>query len=160
MSDSNVVRALRAAASDAPLPTGIVTFLLADIEGSVRLWETDRTAMTTALARLDVLVEQVALRHGGVRPVEQGEGDSFVVAFASAEAAVACALDLQLEMAAERWPGDITLRARMALHTGSTQLRDEGNYIGTTISRCGRLRSLAHGGQTLVSPTTYELVAD
>lgn len=160
MPESTVVRALRRAVPASPLPTGVVTFLLADIEGSVRLWESDRASMTRALARLDLLVEQATEQHEGARPVEQGEGDSFVVAFPSAENAVACAFELQRAMAFEAWPGDIKLRARIAIHSGEAQLRDEGNYIGTTISRCGRLRSLAHGGQTLISPSTYELVAD
>jgi len=120
-----------------------VTFLLADIEGSVRLWESDRASMTRALARLDLLVDQATEKHAGARPVEQGEGDSFVIVFPSAENAVACAVELQRSMAVEVWPGGIKLRARLALHTGEAQLRDEGNYIGTTISRCGRLRSLA-----------------
>ena len=160
MPESNVVRALRRAVPSTPLPTGVVTFLLADIEGSVRLWESDRASMTRALARLDLLVDQATEKHAGARPVEQGEGDSFVIVFPSAENAVACAVELQRSMAVEVWPGGIRLRARLALHTGEAQLRDEGNYIGTTISRCGRLRSLAHGGQTLISPSTYELVAD
>ena len=160
MPESTVVRALRRPVPAAPLPTGVVTFLLADIEGSVRLWESDRGSMTRALARLDLLVEEATERHEGARPVEQGEGDSFVVVFPSAENAVTCAFALQRAMAVEAWPGDIKLRARIAIHTGEAQLRDEGNYIGTTISRCGRLRSLAHGGQTLLSPATYELVAD
>src|SRR5687767_1397245 len=95
MPESNVVRALRGAASSAPLPTGVVTFLLADIEGSVRLWESDRASMTRTLARLDLLVDQATEQHAGARPVEQGEGDSFVVVFPSAEDAVGCALQLQ-----------------------------------------------------------------
>ena len=86
-------------------------------------------------------------RHGGVRPVEQGEGDSFVVAFARASDAVACALALQRAPLAP-------IRLRIGMHTGEVQLRDEGNYIGPTINRTARLRDLAHGGQTVLSGAT------
>ena len=88
-----------------------------------------------------------------MRPVEQGEGDSFVVAFTRASDAVACALALQ------RAPLSPIL-LRIGLHTGEVQLRDEGNYIGPTINRTGRLRDLAHGGQTVLSGTTSDLVID
>src|SRR5262245_64113303 len=77
------------------LPTGTVTLLLADVEGSTRLWQTQPQEMTAAIARLDRTLTEIVAAHGGVRPVEQGEGDSFVVAFARAGDAVACALDLQ-----------------------------------------------------------------
>ena len=77
------------------LPTGTVTLLLADVEGSTRLWETQPEEMTAAFARLDHTLSDLIAAHDGVRPVEQGEGDSFVVAFARASDAVACALELQ-----------------------------------------------------------------
>ena len=77
------------------LPTGTVTLLLADVEGSTRLWETQPDEMTTALARLDRTLTDIVAAHDGVRPVEQGEGDSFVRAFSRASDAVACALALQ-----------------------------------------------------------------
>ena len=117
------------------LPVGTVTLLLSDTEGSARLWEADREAMTAAVARLDMLITDAVGRHSGVRPVEQGEGDSFVAAFSRASDALACALALQLALASEPWPGGIELRLRMALHTGEVQLRDEGNYIGAEIGR-------------------------
>src|SRR5271163_5271230 len=74
------------------LPTGTVTLLMADVEGSTRLWETQPDEMTTALARLNQIVSGIIAAHHGVRPVEQGEGDSFVAAFARASDAVAVAL--------------------------------------------------------------------
>ena len=77
------------------LPTGTVTLLLADVEGSTRLWEAQAEQMTAAFARLDRALSDLVSVHSGVRPVEQGEGDSFVVAFARASDAVACALELQ-----------------------------------------------------------------
>ena len=77
------------------LPTGTVSLLLADVEGSTQLWETQADEMTDAIAHLDRTLSDLLAAHGGVRPVEQGEGDSFVVAFARASDAVECALQLQ-----------------------------------------------------------------
>src|SRR6202051_13819 len=135
------------------LPTGTVTLLLADVEGSTRLWETQPAEMTAAIARLNQTVSDVLATHDGVRPVEQGEGDSFVAAFARASDAVAAALELQRAPLAP-------IRLRIGVHTGEIQRRDEGNYIGPTINRTARLRDLAHGGQTVLSGTTGDLVAD
>jgi class 3 adenylate cyclase len=135
------------------LPTGTVTLLLADVEGSTRLWDTQPEEMTAAFARLDRALSDLVSAHGGVRPVEQGEGDSFVAAFARASDAVACALGLQRAPLAP-------IRLRIGVHTGEVQLRDEGNYIGPTINRTARLRDLAHGGQTVLSGVTEALVID
>src|SRR6201997_120659 len=135
------------------LPTGTVTLLLADVEGSTRLWETQPEVMTAAVARLNQTVFGVVAAHGGVCPVEQGEGDSFVAVFPRASDAVACALELQRAPLAP-------IRLRIGVHTGEVQLRDEGNYAGPTINRTARLRDLGHGGQTLLSGTTEDLVAD
>ncbi|SPM35303.1 Predicted ATPase [Mycobacterium rhizamassiliense] len=135
------------------LPTGTVTLLLADVEGSTRLWETQPEKMTIALAELNRAVDQAVPAFGGVRPVEQGEGDSFVAAFARASDAVACALALQRAPLAP-------IKLRLGLHTGEVQLRDDANYAGPTINRTARLRDLGHGGQTLLSGVTESLVAD
>src|SRR4029077_21090226 len=135
------------------LPTGTVTLLLADVEGSTRLWETQPEEMTAACARLKRARGDLVSAQGGVRPVEQGEGDSFVAAFTRASDAVACALDLQRAPLAP-------IRLRIGLHTGEVQLRDEANYIGPTINRTARIRDLAHGGQTVLSGTTTDLVCD
>ncbi|HME76545.1 MAG TPA: LuxR C-terminal-related transcriptional regulator [Mycobacterium sp.] len=135
------------------LPTGTVTLLLADVEGSTRLWETQPDEMTAAIARLNQTVSEIIATHDGVRPVEQGEGDSFVAAFARASDAVAATLAMQRAPLAP-------IRLRIGVHTGEIQLRDEGNYAGPTINRTARLRDLGHGGQTLLSGTTEDLVAD
>jgi predicted ATPase/class 3 adenylate cyclase/DNA-binding CsgD family transcriptional regulator len=135
------------------LPTGTVTLLLADVEGSTRLWETQPDEMTAAIARLNQNVSEIIATHDGVRPVEQGEGDSFVAAFTRASDAVAAALALQRAPLAP-------IRLRIGVHTGEIQLRDEGNYAGPTINRTARLRDLGHGGQTLLSGTTEDLVAE
>lgn len=139
------------------LPTGTVTLLLADVEGSTRLWETQPDAMRAAVERLDATLSDAVAAHRGVRPVEQGEGDSFVIAFARAADAVACALALQRAPLAP-------IKLRIGLHSGDIQLRSqtsgEANYIGPTINRTARLRDLAHGGQTVLSGATEPLVVD
>jgi predicted ATPase/class 3 adenylate cyclase len=138
------------------LPTGTVTLLLADVEGSTRLWETQPEEMTAAFARLDQALSDAVAAHDGVRPVEQGEGDSFVIAFGRASDALACALDLQRAPLAP-------IRLRIGMHTGEVRLRDPKdptNYIGPTINRTARLRDLAHGGQTVISGATEPLVVD
>jgi predicted ATPase/class 3 adenylate cyclase/DNA-binding CsgD family transcriptional regulator len=135
------------------VPTGTVALLLADVEGSTRLWETRPEEMSAAVAQLDRTLTDLVCAHHGVRPVEQGEGDSFVVAFTRASDAVQCALALQRAPLAP-------IRLRIGVHTGEVRLRDEGNYIGPTINRTARLRELAHGGQTVLSGTTSDLVAD
>ena len=127
--------------------------LLADVEGSTRLWQTQPGEMSAAIARLDRALSDLLAAHHGVRPVEQGEGDSFVVAFARASDAVAFAMQLQLTPLSP-------IKLRVGLHTGEVQLRDEANYIGPTINRTARLRDLAHGGQTVLSATTSDLLAD
>ncbi|SDC98063.1 helix-turn-helix transcriptional regulator [Rhodococcus tukisamuensis] len=135
------------------LPTGTVTLLLADVEGSTRLWESRPDDMTDAVALLDRTVSELVTAHGGARPVEQGEGDSFVAAFTRASDAVACALDIQRAPLAP-------IALRIGVHTGEVQLRDEGNYIGPTVNRAARLRDLAHGGQTVLSGATEAVVTD
>src|ERR1700722_2916019 len=110
------------------LPTGTVTLLLADVEGSTRLWETQPEEMATAIARLNQTVSEIIVTHDGVRSVEQGEGDSFVAAFARASDAVAAALEMQRAPLAP-------IRLRIGVHTGEIQFRDKGNYAGPTINR-------------------------
>ena len=142
------------------LPAGTVTFLLSDIEGSTRLWQDEPEAMALAVPEHYALLEDAVARHGGVRPVEQGEGDSIVAAFSRGSDAAAAALEIQRCMRTHEWPDGPALRVRVALHTAEAQLRDEGNYFGLALSRCARLRELAHGGQVLVSRATHDLVID
>ena len=142
------------------LPTGTVTFLLTDVEASTAAWQRAPDVMPAAVVRLDALLDQTITAHAGVRPVEQGEGDSVVAAFARPSDAIAAALDAQQALQAEPWPEGAELRVRMALHTGEIVLRGEGNYGGTTLHRCARLRACAHGGQVVVSRATAELVLD
>jgi len=142
------------------LPVGTVTFLLTDVEGSTQRWEHAPTPMGVAIARHYELLDAAIVANQGVRPVEQGEGDSVVGAFARASDAIAAALDAQRQLAAEVWPDGAALAVRMAIHTGEAELRDEGNYFGPAVIRCARLRAIARGGQVLVSGPTAEVVGD
>ena len=142
------------------LPSGTVTFLLSDVEGSTRLWEVARDAMAVALPRSLELVEELATAHGGVLPVEQGEGDSRLAVFQRASDALEAALAIQRAMAEEPWPEGAVVRVRLAVHAGDTRLRDERTYGGGVVHRAARLRALARGGQILVSRAVHDLVAD
>jgi class 3 adenylate cyclase len=139
--------------SEQSLPTGTVTLLMADVEGSTRIWETQPDKMAAALIAMDRTLADLVPANNGVRPIEQGEGDSFVVAFTRPGDAVSCALDLQQV-------GLSPIRLRIGVHTGEILLRDEGNYMGPTINRAARLRDVAHGGQTVLSGTTSDLVGN
>jgi predicted ATPase/class 3 adenylate cyclase/DNA-binding CsgD family transcriptional regulator len=142
------------------LPTGTVTFLLSDVEGSTQRWEASPQAMAVAIPRHYELLDAAIVGHGGVRPIEQGEGDSVVGAFSRASDAVAAAVAAQQALAAEPWPAGAALRVRVAVHTGEAQIRDHGYYLGPTLNRCARIRATGHGGQVLVSAATAALVTD
>jgi predicted ATPase/class 3 adenylate cyclase/DNA-binding CsgD family transcriptional regulator len=137
-----------------PLPTGTVTFLLTDVEGSTAAWERDPDGTAKVIAAHYDLLDQAIVANAGRRPVEQGEGDSVVAVFARATDAVAAALDAQRSLAG------LGLGVRIAVHTGEIEMRDEGNYFGQTVIRCARLRGIGHGGQILVSDTTRLLVGN
>lgn len=141
------------------LPTGMVTFLFTDIEGSTLRWERAPEQMTEALARHDAILRDTLDRCGGV--LCQTAGDSFVVAFASAPAALDMALMAQRTLQAEAWPAEIgALRVRMALHTGMATQRADGYDANHTLTRQARLLATAHAHQILVSGTSRELLAD
>jgi predicted ATPase/class 3 adenylate cyclase len=142
----------------AALPAGTVTFLLTDIEGSTRLWETVPDAMEAALEQHNRLLAGVIEAHGGVVVTSRGEGDSFFAVFPSAVAAVEAAGACQLALNGEAWPTGASLRVRMGLHTGEAHVLD-GDYVDhAPINRCARVKAAAHGGQVLVTKTTRDLV--
>jgi class 3 adenylate cyclase len=147
-------------AETSSLPTGTVTFLLTDVEGSTRLWQEAPGEMAVAIARHYEILDSAVAFHGGVRPQEQGEGDSIVGAFANASDAICAAVAAQIVLLSESWPTTSPVRVRMAIHTGEAQLRDESNYVGLAIIRTARLRTLAHGGQILVSAASRAVAAD
>ena len=139
------------------MPTGTVTLLFTDIEGSTRLWERHPDAMVIALARHDSLMRSAIESHGGY--VFTTLGDAFCAAFAAARDAVAAAVRAQQILSAEPWPDPLELKVRMALHTGECEERD-GDYFGPAVNRAARLETLGYGGQVLASRSTAELVRD
>jgi predicted ATPase/DNA-binding CsgD family transcriptional regulator len=139
------------------LPAGSVTFMTADVADYASLTEATGAA---DIARHLELVAAAAEIRGGVRHVDPGRRDLVVTRFASASAAVAAALDLQLAMAAESWAGPRGPRVRMALHTGQTESGHDGVDGAEAIARCSRILALAHGGQTLLSEVTRDAVID
>ena len=145
------------AKTPAPLPTGTLTFLFSDIESSTRLWESYPDQMNAVIARHDDLIETSVAHHQGVVVRPRGEGDSRFAVFQRATDAVVVANDLQQLFWQEDWGIPERMRVRIALHTGEVELR-EGDYYGSAVNRCARLRNLAHGGQTLLTQVTYDLV--
>jgi len=141
----------------ADLPTGTVTLLLTDIEGSTRLWEAHAEAMRAALARHDALLRHCIDDHKG--HVFKTGGDAFCAAFHTAADALAAALEAQRALHREPWPEAAKLRVRMALHSGAVDMRD-GDYFGAPLNRVARLLAAGHGGQTLLSESTHDLCRD
>jgi class 3 adenylate cyclase len=141
------------------LPTGVVTFLMTDIEGSTRRWEQEPDAMRQALTRHDAIVTVCVQRQHGDVIKSKGEGDSVFAVFRHVRDAVTAALVLQCTLGLEKWATSTPLRVRMSVHTGPIELR-HGDYYGTTVNRCARLRALASGGQVLLSGATAELTRD
>ena len=139
----------------AALPTGTVTFLFTDIEGSTQRWDAHDETMSAAVQRHDAIGRAAMEAHGGY--VFKTLGDAFCVAFARPKAAVAAALDLQRALAAEDFAPVGGLRVRAALHTGAADERG-GDYFGPAVNRVARLLSIGHGGQTLLSGVMHDLV--
>ena len=138
-------------------PTGTITFLFTDIQGSTRLWEQHPEAMQTALDRHNALVREAIEQHGGY--VFKTVGDAFCSAFSIAPDALAAALAAQRALFAETWGETGRLRVRIALHTGSAGAYN-GDYTGFTLSRVARILAAGHGDQILLSRVTEELVGD
>src|SRR5688572_14628259 len=139
-------------------PTGTVTFLFTDIEGSTKLWEKSPRGMQVVLIRHDAVLWEAIEGHGGF--VFKTVGDAFCAAFPTALGALEAALATQRGLFSEVWGAEIgTLKARMALHTGAAHERD-GDYFGPPVNRVARLLSAGHGGQVLLSSSTQELVRD
>ena len=142
----------------ATLPTGTVTFLFTDIEGSTARWEHQRQAMQRALVRHDATLREAIEAHGG--HVFKTVGDAFYAVFTTTPDAVNAALQAQALLQRESWQEAIgTLQVRMALHTGVAEERD-GDYFGQPLNRVARLLGAGHGGQILLSLATHELVRD
>ena len=135
-------------------PSGTLTFLFTDIEGSTRRWQEDAAAMRDVLRRHDAILADVIEGAGG--RVFKHTGDGMCAAFSSVGAALGAAADVQRRMAGEDW-GPTPLRVRAALHTGEASERD-GDYFGPALNRVARIMAAGHGGQVLGSSTTASLV--
>ncbi len=169
-------------------PTGTVTFLFTDIEGSTQLWEKHPELMPRAFKRHEQIIRESVAKHGGY--AYKMIGDAFQVAFATAPDALAAAIDAQRALSAENWGGGeassstrsnqsddgikpnviskdqdfadaspLQMRVRMALHTGVTDERGD-DYVGSVLNRAARLLAAAHGGQILLSDAAETLVRD
>src|SRR5262249_13542116 len=130
------------------LPSGTVTFLFTDIEGSTSLWENAPESMRAALQRHDAILHGSIKAHGG--QVFSTGGDGLAAVFARSVDAIAAASQAQAALTTETWPKDAPVRVRMGVHTGETIERD-GDYFGPALNRAARLMGIGHGGQGLVS---------
>jgi predicted ATPase/class 3 adenylate cyclase len=139
------------------LPSGTVTFVFTDVEGSTRLWEQHPDAMRGALARHDEVVRGAIEAHGGY--VVKTTGDGFHAAFSAADAGVSAAVAVQRALDGEVWALPEPLRVRIGVHTGVASRRD-GDYFGSSLNRAARLMAIAHGGQVVCSQATTDLARD
>jgi class 3 adenylate cyclase len=138
-------------------PSGTVTLLFTDVEGSTRLWDAEREAMAAALRRHDEILRDAIEQAGGY--VFKTAGDSFCAAFSAARAGLDAALAAQRNLAAQSWPTSRPIVVRMGLHAGVCEERD-GDYFGPAVNRAARLLTVAGGGQVLVSGVAAELLSD
>src|SRR6476469_5497569 len=138
-------------------PTGTVTFLFTDVEGSTARWERHGAWMATAHARQEALLREAIAARGGW--AYKQIGDAFQAAFQTAPAALAAAVAAQQALAAEAWGAPGPLRVRMALHSGVAEERAD-DYVGPLLNRVARLLAAGHGGQILLTAAAYELARD
>ena len=141
------------------LPDGVVTFLFTDVQGSTRMWEESPNLMMRALEQHDEAIDEAVAANNGVSVKPRGEGDSRFVVFRTALDAVSASAEMQRRLAAVDWVIPHPLTVRASLHTGTADLR-LGDYYGSAVNRAARLRAIAHGGQTIMSRSTWELVQD
>ncbi len=139
------------------LPSGTVTFLFSDVEGSTQLLERHGAAMGVALARHHALFEEIVELNGGA--IFETVGDAVYAAFSSAGAAVSAALDAHRALAAEDWGPIEPLAVRIAVHSGAVEQRGD-HYFGAALFRVARLQALGYGEQTLLSGVTAGMSAD
>jgi predicted ATPase/class 3 adenylate cyclase len=143
----------------AGLPEGTLTFMLTDLVGSTRAWESAPAAMREAMAGHDRIVDRCLTHHHGTEVPSGRAGDSILAVFPTAADAAACARALQRDFAAERWAPEVRLEIRVALHSGEAELR-QGQYHGQVLNRCARLLATCHGGQVLLTGATEQLLVD
>jgi predicted ATPase/class 3 adenylate cyclase len=137
-------------------PSGTVTFLFTDVEGSTGLWERRPAEMEVALAAHDAVVRASIEEAGGY--IFATGGDGFAAAFGRADVALAAAIEVQRALASVDWPAGAKLRVRMGVHTGEAHERG-GDYFGPAVNRAARVMAAANGSQVLVSSSTRDVVA-
>jgi class 3 adenylate cyclase len=138
---------------------GVVTFVLSDVEGSTQMWEESPDLMMRALDQHDQVIDEAVGAHEGVSVKPRGEGDSRFLVFADAFDALQAITRIQTRLASIDWVTPRPMRIRAALHTGAADLQ-LGDYYGSTVNRAARLRAIAHGGQSVMSRSTWELLRD
>jgi class 3 adenylate cyclase len=137
------------------LPSGTVTMLFSDIEGSTRLLQHLGGAWGDVVGAHNRIL-RTAFSSAGGQEVDR-QGDAFFAVFASAREAVAAAVHAQRELATATWPEDVAVRVRMGIHTGEPTVGEEG-YLGLDVVRAARICGVARGGQVLLSETTRALL--
>ncbi len=138
------------------LPTGTVTFLIADIEGSTRLVQEAGPTYADVLSDVRRVIRGAVDAHGGAEV--DATGDELCAVFADAAAGVGTAIEAQRSLQVHEWPADVEVRVRVGLHTGTPMLTDEG-YVGIDVIRAARIADAGHGGQILLSATTAAFAA-
>ncbi len=142
---------------DSELPTGTLTFLFTDIDGSTALLTRLGDGYVTLLERHAAILRSAIEGNGGIEV--STEGDAFFAVFPSAPDAIAASSQAQRDLAVADWPDGVSVRVRMGLHTGLAQLGGD-NYVGLDVHRAARIGAAGHGGQVLLSDATRALVAD
>lgn len=139
------------------LPSGTVTFLFSDVEGSTELLRKLRDSYARMMADHERLLRSAFQGAGGHEINTQG--DSFFIAFRKPKDAVRAALDAQRALAAYEWPADVDMRVRIGIHTGEATVAGD-RYVGLAVHRAARICAAGHGGQVLLSQTTQALLED
>ena len=136
------------------LPTGTVTFMFTDIEGSTRLLQRAGESYPDLLAEHNQILREAIAAGGGTEV--QTEGDGFFAVFPTAAGALRATVQAQRGLASHAWPEESVIRVRVGLHTGEGVLSD-GKYVGLEVHRAARIAAAGHGGQVLISDTTHAL---
>jgi predicted ATPase/class 3 adenylate cyclase len=141
------------------LPSGTITFMLTDVEGSTRRWDRNPKAMKEAMAAHDEILGPLIATHQGLQVESGREGDSVMAAFQRPTDAIGCAVEMQRALAAHEWPAGADIHVRVSIHSGEAELRG-GHYYGPAVYRCARLLVTGSGDQVLVSGATRDLAVD
>jgi class 3 adenylate cyclase len=139
-------------------PTGVVAFLFTDMEGSTKRWKQFPGSMPEVVARHDAILRSVIEAHNGY--VFKTIGDAFCASFAFLPDALDAAIAAQLQLRGATWPEPGPIKVRMAIHAGTPEVIEQGDYHGPVVNRVARLLGLGHGGQVLLSEAAHGLLKD